>query len=122
MPTITQTQSPDTAKKATSTSKKTKTATVKQVTKRPREYIVVDFPREGEIIYNQSFCIRLGVGENTHVEISINGGPWKPCRHSVGFWWFDWSGYGSGRHTILARVVTPSGNLLKTPPRTCITR
>lgn len=121
MPTITQTQSPDAVKKA-GASKKTKTTALKQTVKPPREYIVIDFPREGEIIYNTSYCIRLGVGENTHVEISINGGPWKSCRYSVGFWWFDWSGYGSGRNTIVARVLTPSGNLLQTPSRTCITR
>ena len=39
----------------------------------------------------------------------MDGGPWKPARLSDGYWWHDWTGYGSGGSVVCARILRESG-------------
>lgn len=69
-----------------------------------KTFLVVDYPQEGEIVTAAEYTLRLSTNAAAGVEVSIDGKDPKPCRESVGHWWFDWSGYGSGPHTVVARV------------------
>jgi hypothetical protein len=63
----------------------------------------VEYPQEGEVITSPSyaFCIDAAA---PRVEIAVDGGGWSSCRRSGGYWWFNWSGYESGRHQALVRA------------------
>ena len=70
----------------------------------------VDYPASGETIASPTYTLRVGSTEPmAEAEISVDRGPWQRCRHACGFWWYDWSGYGSGEHTVAARGTTRSG-------------
>lgn len=92
----------------------------KAIIEKPVEsYIVVDFPQEKEIITSSEYTIRLGASHDAEkVEISIDGGEFKACRHAVGFFWFDWSGYSKVAHKISARLTTKDGRILYSDLRT----
>jgi len=79
-------------------------------------YVGVDYPQEGEIVTSDSYVFRVSTSATDRVQISLDGKEWKPCRESVGFWWYDWSGYGSGAHTLLARIAVGK-RLMKSRPR-----
>jgi hypothetical protein len=64
----------------------------------------IDYPQAGEIIVSPQYTLRITAPEGLAVEVSIDDGAWQPCRYSVGHWWFDWSNYPAGRHTVCARV------------------
>ena len=80
-------------------------------------YIWIDHPQEGERLYAAHYVMRLGVGGAEAVEISINQGPWQPCRLTSGYWWYDWSAIPKGKHALVARMRTSGGQWYKTPPR-----
>jgi hypothetical protein len=69
-----------------------------------KTFVAVDYPQEGEIITAAQYTLRLTSSAVDGVEVSIDGKAPQPCRESVGYWWFDWSGYGSGPHTVVARI------------------
>jgi len=70
----------------------------------------LDYPQEGETIVSPQYTFRVGAaGEPERVEISLNQGPWLPCRYAVGYWWYDWTGYTSGRYQAAVRVYTKGG-------------
>jgi hypothetical protein len=48
------------------------------------------------------------------VEISINEGPWLPCRQVDGFWLSDWSGFDLGKYHLRARMRTNQGGKART--------
>lgn len=78
---------------------------------------VLDHPREGEIITAQNYTFRVGAtGDIARVEISINAGPWQPCRNSVGYWWYDWSGYTGGRYQAVVRAQAKDGQVFTSEP------
>ena len=54
-------------------------------------YIWIDYPEQGERLLGPLYNIRLGVGGAELVEISIDGGVWKDCRLTSGYWWYDWA-------------------------------
>lgn len=85
-------------------------------------YIWIDFPTPNETLRGPVYVVRLGVGGATTVELSIDKGPWLPCRHTSGYWWYDWSAIGAGKHTLVARMRTADGQWYRTPPRTCTNR
>ncbi len=88
--------------------------------KKKADYIVVDFPKEGEIITNSCYAFRIGASEGNTVEISIDSGNWENCRPAAGFWWYDWANYSPGLHFIKARIRDPKGKIIKeSPPRSC---
>jgi hypothetical protein len=66
--------------------------------------VAVDFPAAGERVASREYTFRITARAEGEVEISIDEGPWLPCRRAVGFWWHDWSGYAAGEHSVSARV------------------
>jgi len=83
----------------------------------PKAYAVIDHPMEGEIVRSRHYTVRAGASATNRVEISINGKEWMPMRFSVGFWWFDWHGYGAGAYEFEIRAASPTGRYAKSKPR-----
>lgn len=79
--------------------------------------VTVDFPQAGEVVTSPQYTIRIGAIEATGVEISINDGPWQPCRLSAGYWWYDWSGYLPGKHQVKVQAHTQDGQIVTSRPR-----
>lgn len=72
--------------------------------------ITVDYPQENETITGRNYTFRVSTpAEADIVEMSINNGPWMPCRSDVGYWWYDWSDVQPGKHQIRARMHTQAG-------------
>ncbi|MFA5138536.1 MAG: hypothetical protein WC728_04820 [Elusimicrobiota bacterium] len=71
--------------------------------------VVIDFPCGAETIRSDHYTLRIAAVEEGQVEVSLDNGPWQPCRSSQGYWWYDWSGYATGRHRAVARLNTTSG-------------
>ncbi len=68
--------------------------------------LTLDYPQAGETVRWPQYTLRLTTPEGTpFVEVAVDGGPWTACRESVGHWWYDWSGYAAGEHTLAARTV-----------------
>jgi hypothetical protein len=65
----------------------------------------IDHPQEDERISAPAYTFRIKAPLNAErVEVSVDGSSWSLCRYTSGYWWHDWSGYGSGEHEIVARV------------------
>ena len=96
-----------------------KKAAAKAVTEKPAvvevkgTYVVIDHPAEGELVSGLAYVMRLGASAGGRVELSVNNGSWSPCRHSAGYWWFDWGYYKPGPHSITARLVDDKGKIIK---------
>ncbi|MDE2039250.1 MAG: hypothetical protein KGO96_06655 [Elusimicrobia bacterium] len=72
--------------------------------------LAIDYPKAGESVAAPGYTLRLAAAEAaTAVEVSIDGGSWLPCRLSVGYWWYDWSGYAAGPHLLEARLRAADG-------------
>ncbi len=82
-------------------------------------FLWTDFPQEAEILKGPVYNIRLGAGGAENVEISIDKSPWRPCRLTSGYWWYDWSNIPMGKHTLVTRMQTTDGRRFRTPTRTC---
>lgn len=82
-------------------------------------YIWIDHPQERERLLGPVYVIRLGVGGAQNVEISIDKGPWVPCRFTSGYWWYDWTAIAPGKHVLVARMKAFDGRYFRTPPRNC---
>lgn len=79
--------------------------------KKPKYEIVIDHPKDGEVItYKAHYAVRIGTPNKGLVELSIDGAPFVKCRHSVGYWWYDWHNMQTGKHTLVARLVDPEKN------------
>jgi hypothetical protein len=72
--------------------------------------IDIEYPGEGERVTSSQYTFRLGQDEELiEADISIDRGPWLPCRRACGFWWYDWTGYGAGTHQVAARGIARDG-------------
>ena len=79
--------------------------------------VALDYPQPGEKITAGRYTFRAGaVGEIERVEISVNQGPWLPCRYSVGYWWHDWSGYATGRYQAEIKACLKNGRVVAAVP------
>jgi len=103
-----------------------KIAVRKNSTKTPKptvtvtdEYVVVDHPKNLEVLPAGHYAVRVGSSRCNGVEISINDQPWQSCRHAVGYWWFDWHGFATGTHQLVARMQKPNGEYLISKRRRC---
>ncbi len=94
-----------------------KSASTKAAAAVSKNYAVIDYPLEGEIITSAWYSVRIGASQTDRVEVSFDGKAWQPCRQSNGFWWYDWSGYGSGAHSVSARVFVNGKPPLKSKAR-----
>jgi hypothetical protein len=79
---------------------------------------MLDFPKEGEQVDSTEYTLRIDAPESAQfVEVSINQGPWQPCRRASGYWWHDWTGFGSGSYQARARMHNPEGRVMTTLAR-----
>ena len=70
----------------------------------------IDYPSNGETVASPTYTFRVSATEPlVEAEVSIDRGPWRPCRHACGLWWYDWSGYARGAHHVAARGIARSG-------------
>ena len=84
----------------------------REITK-PKNYIVIDHPVNNEKLNYHHYAIRIGANWTSDgVEICINNGEWQKCRHSVGYWWYDWPHIPAGEHTIVARSKDEKGKVV----------
>ena len=78
---------------------------------------ILDHPQQGEKISAPRYTFRIGaVGAIERVELSVNEGPWQPCRNSVGYWWYDWADYAAGRYQAAVRAQTKDGQVFTSEP------
>jgi hypothetical protein len=101
------------ANRKTNTTTKTGRKTV------TREYVEIDYPTNMETITSRYYGIRIGTSPCDRVDISIDDQPWQTCRHSVGYWWYDWTNYTPGTHQMVARLSTRTGEYLISKRRRC---
>lgn len=105
------------AKMMWSTSK-TDTKKTKEAVKPVEARAVLDHPQQGEKITAPQYTFRIGtIGDIELVAISINNGPWQPCRNAAGYWWYDWTGYIGGRYQAEAKAHTKDGQVVTTGQR-----
>lgn len=79
--------------------------------------VVLDHPQRGEKITAPQYTFRVGPsGDIERVVISIEKGPWQPCRYSVGYWWYDWTGYTQGKYQAEVRAWTKDGSVVSSGP------
>ena len=83
------------------------------------EYVVVDYPKNLENITARQYAVRMGASDCTGVDISVNDQPWQPCRHAIGYWWFDWNELQPGNHQLVARMHKSNGEYLISKRRRC---
>lgn len=77
----------------------------------------LDYPKRNEKITSQHYTFRISVpAPARNVEVSINEGPWQPCRNSVGYWWYDWSQYRPGAYKAIARALVDGGKKVTSEP------
>ena len=80
--------------------------------------ITVDYPQEKECVISPDYTFRIAAAAASRVEISIDDGEWRPCRPADRYWWYDWSGYMSGKHQAVARIQ-PQNDGQKSTSQTC---
>jgi hypothetical protein len=62
---------------------------------------VVEFPANNSVITSKTYTINVDPrGATNNVRVKIDGGDWQQTRRAVGRYWYDWSGYDEGPHTI----------------------
>lgn len=66
--------------------------------------ITMDYPQERERVTSPDYTFRIEAKGASRVEISIDQNEWQPCRQAEGYWWYDWSGYMSGKHQAISRI------------------
>jgi hypothetical protein len=82
--------------------------------RKSKYYVVIDHPVNNELLHSAHYVIRIGATwTGGNVEISVDNGDWQVCRHSVGYWWYDWSGIARGKHTVQARLNNDKGLVVK---------
>lgn len=80
--------------------------------------IDIDHPQPDEVLTGSHYSFRIGGSDVlVSVEVSIDRGPWTPCRRACGYWWFDWSGFSAGPHQLVARGQTRDGFSVGSAPR-----
>ncbi len=99
--------------------KTTNTTTKAKTVINTNEYVVVDYPKNLENITSRQYSVRIGTSDCTGVDISVNDQPWQPCRHNVGYWWFDWNNFQPGTHQLVARMHKRNGEYLISKRRRC---
>lgn len=84
-----------------------------------KKKIAIDFPKQHERIASKSYTFRLSAAleEGESVQVSVDDGPFAPCRYAEGYWWFDWDGYRSHHHRLIAKIVSEDGDLVSETAR-----
>ncbi len=63
-----------------------------------------DYPKNDEAITGPAYAARIEAEVPGTVEVSIDEGPWKPCRQAAGYWWYDLDCSKPGKHKAVARI------------------
>ncbi|MFH1723876.1 MAG: hypothetical protein ABII00_04555 [Elusimicrobiota bacterium] len=71
--------------------------------------ILINYPQLHERILPRHYSFRIEAKVHGQVELSIDGSPWRACRPSMGYWWYDWHCAPAGSHKVVARVLTETG-------------
>lgn len=83
-----------------------------------KKVVAIDYPRHNEKITSMHYTFRIAAMPGVEkVEVSIDESGWQPCRPSGDSWWFDWSGFASGEHEIVARMRLSDGHFHTTERR-----
>lgn len=78
----------------------------------------IDYPHAGEEVGPGPYSMRITAPDDAReVRLSVDDGPWQPCRRENGHWWFDWSGDRPGEHVAVTRMIEDDGSLLIGQPR-----
>lgn len=83
-----------------------------------KKVVAIEYPRHEETITSHTYTFRVAAMPGVKAaEVSINEGPWQPCRQAGESWWYDWSGYDAGDHAVTARVPLADGRFQVTEHR-----
>ena len=84
-----------------------------------KKKITIDFPKQHERITSASYTFRLSalVGTGERVLVSVDDAPFSPCRFAAGYWWFDWDGYLSHHHRLIAKIVSTNDEVISEAAR-----
>ena len=77
------------------------------------------FPKSGQRIQPPDYTVRTRPDPDTNnVRVNVNtlGPQFEQARQADGSWWFDWSGFGLGPHTIQAEAWNAAGARTLTKP------
>lgn len=79
-----------------------------------KKKISIDYPTRNERITAARYTVRVSadLAPNERVMVSIDDSPFESCRFASGHWWFDWEGYRSHHHRLVAKIVAPDGQLV----------
>lgn len=84
-----------------------------------KKKISIDYPQQHERIGSERYTFRVGAaaepGES--VQVSVDDAPFQACRCAAGYWWFDWEGYRTHHHRLVARIVAPGGEVVSETSR-----
>jgi hypothetical protein len=84
----------------------------------PLKEVGIEYPGAGEMVARGPYSFRISApSEASEVRVSIDDGPWEPCRADDGRWWFDWSAREPGPHVAVTRVIEKDGTLILSQPR-----
>ncbi len=99
---------------------KKRIATKKTSPIKVKEYVVIDYPQNGDKILPQEYTMRIGASNGSPVEVSIDNQPWVECRGDQGYYWYDWKDIPLGTHTCVARKKLVSGKYKKSKEVRCM--
>ena len=75
-----------------------------------KEDFSIDYPQEGETVTGRDYTFRINAPQDAPaVELSINQGPWLPCRQASGYWWFDCTDMAPEPYQARARMRLHDG-------------
>ena len=78
------------------------------VTATLKKAVSIDYPKRNERVSSPCYAIRVSApadpAAGDRVEVSIDDAPFAPCRFAAGHWWYDWTGYESREHQVVARM------------------
>lgn len=101
-----------------------KAATAPKAAKEPKApktpVVTLDYPTPGERVRPGHYAVRVAAKPEVAVEVSVDGGPWQPCREAVGYYWFDWTPSEAGEHTLVARAKNGGPRYAKTEERSVV--
>jgi hypothetical protein len=77
-----------------------------------KKKIAIDYPQQHERITSPRYTFRISasVGDGESVLVSVDDAPFQSCRPAAGYWWFDWEGYRSHHHRLIAKIAAANGD------------
>lgn len=82
--------------------------------------VIVDYPREGDLVRPGHYAVRIDALGAAEVQVKLDGTDWLECREAVGFFWYDWSPQKPGPVVVAARARKPKGRWIASPGRACV--